>query len=475
MKFESFKNARVVRSAWLEKGGRRLDCNPYMSGALEARDALDNLKARKNPLHTLTSGYDGGIYNGPIFRRNYVDTPEHGVQFITSGNMLLADLSNLPLLKKKDAKSSRLSYLRLTSGTTIISCSGTIGRMTYVRPDMEGIWSSQDVLKVVPDQAKVPSGYLYAFLSSKYGVPLVVAGTYGAIIQHIEPEHIATIEIPRLGDELERAVNEKIEHAATLRSSYQTKLNRATATLLNHAGLKDCPPNVWNGLEEEIGFPAVVAGARFLRATNYSPRVRKLLDKIKASEAELLGDICNGGHLGTGARFKRIDCDPNEGVRLVGQKQGFWMRPEGRWISPRYAPSEIFATDESVMIASSGTLGENEVYCRPIFVTGHWLQYAYTQHFLRVVSGNEDFPGAYLFAFLRSEIAFRALRSMSTGSKQQEIHIALVSQLSIPVLNRELRQEIASLVREAFRERDLANEAEDHAVHLVEASIEGII
>ena len=41
MTVANFKNARGVRSAWLEEGGRRLDCNPYMSGALEARDALE--------------------------------------------------------------------------------------------------------------------------------------------------------------------------------------------------------------------------------------------------------------------------------------------------------------------------------------------------------------------------------------------------------------------------------------------------
>ncbi len=75
----------------------------------------------------------------------------------------------------------------------MITCSGTIGRMTYVRPDMDGIWSSQDVLKVVPNPECIPPGYLYAFLSSRYGVPLVVSGTYGAIIQHIEPEHIADL------------------------------------------------------------------------------------------------------------------------------------------------------------------------------------------------------------------------------------------------------------------------------------------
>lgn len=68
-----FKNARIVRSSWLEKGGRRLDCNPYMSGALEAKSTLSQLIAGKELLIELTAGHVGGIYNGPMFKRNYVD------------------------------------------------------------------------------------------------------------------------------------------------------------------------------------------------------------------------------------------------------------------------------------------------------------------------------------------------------------------------------------------------------------------
>jgi type I restriction enzyme, S subunit len=212
-----FKNARVVWSSWLQEGGRRLDCNPYMSGALEARDTLRQLKVRKDALHALTSGYAGGIYNGPMFKRNYVESADYGVPFISSGDMLLADLSDLPLLKRKDAESSRLSYLRLQAGMTMISCSGTIGRMTYVRPDMEGMWSSQDVLKVVPDPERIPPGYLYAFLSSRYGVPMVVSGTYGAIIQHIEAEHISGLEIPRFDPAAEQSIHAMVAKAAELR------------------------------------------------------------------------------------------------------------------------------------------------------------------------------------------------------------------------------------------------------------------
>ena len=109
MTFASFRNARIVRSGWLDEGGRRLDCNPYMSGALEARDTLISLQAKKEALKSLTAGHAGGIYNGPMFKRNYVRSAEHGVPFITSGTMLLSDLSTLPLLRKKDAESSRLA------------------------------------------------------------------------------------------------------------------------------------------------------------------------------------------------------------------------------------------------------------------------------------------------------------------------------------------------------------------------------
>jgi len=54
---------KTVPSTWLETEGRRLNCGPYMSGAIEARELLKKL--RTTPLRDLTDGYNGGIYNGP--------------------------------------------------------------------------------------------------------------------------------------------------------------------------------------------------------------------------------------------------------------------------------------------------------------------------------------------------------------------------------------------------------------------------
>ena len=463
---------KSIPISWISRDGLRLDCNPYMSGALEAKIRLEDLACPKEKLSTLTKGYSGGIYNGPQFIRNFVEDPAYGVPFLGTSSMLRADLSNLPLLKKKDAHSPRLSYLRIEPCTTLISCSGTIGRMAFARSDMEGMWSNQDILKVVPDQTKIPPGYLYAFLSSKFGVPQVTSGTYGAIIQHIEPENIAGLTVPRLGEIIERQTDQFIQFAASLRTDAQALLSRATTLFLKSAGLEDQVPSLWHASGPDLGFDSHIGLSHSLRASNYAPRVSRLLAKLRSGDYRTLGDICAKGHLGTGARFKRIDCDPEFGVCLIGQRQGFWMKPEGRWISTAHAPKGIFAKDETVMIASSGTLGEHEMYCRSIFVTGRWLKHAYTQHFLRVVSGDNDVSGAYLFAFLRSELAFRCLRSMSTGSKQQEIHKDLISMFPVPILQRDIRTEIEALVRQASGKRDKADVSEDNAISLIEKTIE---
>jgi len=134
--------------------------------------------------------------------------------------------------------------------------------------------------------------------------------------------------------------------------------------------------------------------------------------------------------------------------------------------------NEIRAEDESVLVASQGTLGESEVFCRSIFITGRWQrEFVFSEHFLRIVSGDADFAGAYLFAFLRSEAAFRIFRSMSAGSKQQDIHEGLREQIPVPECTPADRERIAETVRQAYRWRDEADEMEDRAQELLEAAV----
>ncbi|MCD7439450.1 restriction endonuclease subunit S [Streptomyces lincolnensis] len=461
-----------VTSAWFRDQGLRLDASPYVSGALKVKKLLERLPETV-PLASLTVGHNGGIFNGPMFRRVYLTDPKHSVPFLGTKDMMAADLTGLPRLRKADAESAALAYLKLKPGMTLISCSGfNAGRRAYVRPDMAGVWSSQDTLKVEPDPEKIKSGYLYAFLLSQFGEALVRGSVYGSAVKHIEPHHITGLPVPRFSERVETEIHELVEKSAALRARHQAELVAATKDFFDSTGLSELNELQWHQQERDLGFEVANLSSFSLRALNFAPRAQRLIEMLGSVPGQRLGEICLGGHLGSGVRFKRVDSDPENGVQLVGQRQGFWLRPEGRWISPSHAPRGIFAEDETVMIAAQGTLGENEVFCRPIFVTGEWLNYAYTQHFLRVVSGTPDIPGAYLFAFFRSEAAFRVLRSLSVGGKQQDIHEALRAAIPIPIAPPEDRDRIATTVRSAYQCRDRADVLEDKALALLTKAVE---
>ena len=142
---------KLVPSAWLEQQGRRLDCGPYLSGAVEAKLLLNSLPVRRAELRCLTHGHEGGIYKGPLFARNFVSDPAYGVPFLSSSSALHAEFTYADLLRTQDANSARLAPLRIEEGMTLVVRSGTIGRMTYARAEMNGMWSSEHLLKVVPD------------------------------------------------------------------------------------------------------------------------------------------------------------------------------------------------------------------------------------------------------------------------------------------------------------------------------------
>lgn len=458
--------AKAIPSTWLEHNGRRLDCGPYMSGAIEAKELLSKFPTES--LSAVTSGHDGGIFNGPRFPRIYVDNEDVGVPFLGSTDILQADLSNMTLLSKKQVEAT--PSLKIEEGWTLITCSGTIGRMAYARPVMNGMAGSQHFMRVVPNKDNILPGYLYSFLSSRFGVPIVISGTYGAIIQHIEPAHIKNLPVPRLG-QIERKADELVQHATHLLMIYQNNVRQATELFFDSVGLKDLKPGEWHSSGSDLGF-ITSATQKSLRALNFNPRFEQLCSQIKKGPHKLLNEICQPGTLRSGPRFKRIDADPEYSYQLIGQKQIFWLRPEGRWIAKASVGDEVLVPNGTILVAAQGTLGEGELFCRSEFITGSMLDRAYSQHFLRVIADQAQMECGALFAFMRSEMAFRMLRSVSTGSKLQDFHYEILPSLPIPYPDRTIRRKCHELIMEAYQARDKAISLEDEARTLVERTIE---
>lgn len=465
---------KTVPVSWIEKEGRRLDCGPYMSGAIEARELLRQLPARKDTLKDLTDGGISGIVNPGRITRLWVEDDQHGYPFLSSTDILQADLSHLSYIAKSVGRQN--SQLLIKERWILITRSGTIGRMAYSRADMNGMACTEDVLRVIPDEEKVKPGYIYAYLCTKFGVPLVISGTYGSIITHLEPHHIADLPVPRLGN-IEDKAHQLVQKAADLRYEAIRQIVTATSEYVTAAGLNDISPIEWHKKSGKLGFAATLPNSNSLRAVNFIPLNKELESYVKtAKKWAYIGDLTKPGTLRTGPRFKRIDSapDPEFGVELLGQRDCFTIRPEGRWIAKKHLPKDelMFLPEGSTMIAARGGLDDSNSFARCQFIAGKRTQYAYSQDFLRVIPEQDKILPGCLFAFLRSEMAFRMLRGYSIGSIQQEYHPEMVKWMPVPLVDQETANRVNEHVVDAYRKYDEAIDCEDQARILVERAIE---
>src|SRR2546423_14463893 len=98
MKLGNLKNP--VMASWLREQGFRLDAPPFLSGAIEAHKLLEQLPVKKEALALLTQR-NLGIFHAGRVKRNWVIEPEYGVPFLSSTDILQADLSRLSLISNQ--------------------------------------------------------------------------------------------------------------------------------------------------------------------------------------------------------------------------------------------------------------------------------------------------------------------------------------------------------------------------------------
>lgn len=460
-----------VRSTWIVREGRRLDCGPYLSGALDARVRLERLPGVRE-LHCLTRGHEGGIYNGPKFARRYVSAPAHGVPFLSSSTMLRADFTHTDLLKKTHARSSRLAHLRIEEGTTLVSCSGTIGRMVYARPEMHGLWSSQDAIKIVPDPTLVRPGYLYAFLSGRFGAPLLTAGTYGAIVQHIEPQHVAQIPVPLAPDNVQEEAHRLVTEAGVMRTEASAELRSVIREIEEAAGLPPLDPRSGVASPDTALVRASVLGGRLdgLFHGNWHRAVLGPLRALPAARRTTVGELADRVFWPPMFRRIRVE-DPQFGLPFFSTAALLRADPDAAYLlAERTSGFEKLRVDEkTVLVPASGQL--HGIIGHVVLPCGDVVGGTVTHDAIRLVGSSETCAG-YLFACLSSEYGRRQLKARACGSSIPHLDGAAVAGVVLPRIGDARMEELG---RRAFAVRTARHDAiarEREARALVEHWIE---
>ena len=450
---------KTIPSAWIEKQGRRLDCGPYMSGSIEAKEMLHKHNT------TILSDLCVDIYHAGREKRIWVDSPENGVPFMGSTDILASDLSYLPLISKKQIASNPKFVIK--EGWTLITRSGTVGRMAYARPDMDNVACSEHVMRVVPNDDLIEPGYLYAFLSSKFGVPIVVSGTYGAIIQHIEPQHIAGLPVPRLGA-IENEAHELMQKAAVLRARASQALQDATQKLEDEiAG----GPIEWTSLRpQSFGMRACSVGAfmRRLDAFHYVGYVGEAIDKAAIDFDEI------GSHADVlrPPIMKRVRVSEGGHEFLGGTDMMSLEQRSDVSISSRTPNIDKFIVKPGYVLFQC--VGQRYgIFGRPVLANRLLVGKAVTEAVMRIIP-HDPMDAGYISVYLATEFGRRLGMRFSAGSSIPVLQEEGARRILVYWPNVEQRHEISNIAEHAWEDRAQAIELEDEARFLVEQGIEGV-
>lgn len=165
------------------------------------------------------------------FKRIYV-TEGYGRVFIGGKQISELDPTNKKYLSMVHHKDRIASQLELHENMTLITCSGTIGKVALVGKHWENWAANQHIIRVIPSSESI-AGYLYVFLASEYGHQLITRFTYGSVVDEIDDTHVSQIAVPLLKNkEIQSQIN-ALALAANEKRYEAYKLEQQALTIMD--------------------------------------------------------------------------------------------------------------------------------------------------------------------------------------------------------------------------------------------------
>lgn len=213
-----------IESKWIYEGEKRFTASTFSPEFSSAKSLVNKMKERGRKIVKIDNIVDN-IFYPSRFKRVY---SKDGEIFLSSKDIF----DFLPIGKKL---TNATEELFIEKDWLLITRSGSVGRVLLPSELTSKAAISEHVIRVVTNE-KTPIGYLYAYLISKIGQPLVIRNIFGGVVDEIEPHHIGEISIPRL-PQLEPIINNKISEYCSLINESQEMLIKAEDKFYSEVGL----------------------------------------------------------------------------------------------------------------------------------------------------------------------------------------------------------------------------------------------
>lgn len=448
--------------------GNRLEASVYDVEAKQAREIVTNGKYAAVPL-----GGDSGLvdsYTCARFKRIWVDHSDYPIYQPSS----IVDIKPIPDGYIAESTDTNIDALRVRKGQILMTCSGTIGKIAYVSTTLNNLIFSHDLLRINSHDDN--AGYVYTYLKSKIGQQILLTNSYGAVITHIEPEHLASIPIPNAPTEIRREIHQMIMDSYALRDSSNKLLDKAMDLLVHELKL---PPLEKIKVDDFIqNAPIETFSAKLSNLNNrvdasyHVPIVNAIIDYLNKNAAEVttLDDRRISCNVILPGRFKRVYVDEGYGRIFIGGKQLGELDPSNKkYLSiaqhGNRISNQLELHENMTLITCSGTIG------KVALVGKHWENWTANQHIIRVIPANNKIAG-YLNVFLSSPYGYQLIKHYTYGAVIDEIDATHVRQIPIPLLkNTKVQDEINELALQASQNRYEAYLLEQKALRTMDQKV----
>lgn len=449
--------------------GKRLEASVFDVDGKHARELIQHCK-----YSPITIGGENGLttsYTCARFKRIWVEQSDYPIYQPST----ILDIKPSP-----DGYISKLTHvdidsLRVKRGQILLTCSGTIGNISLVSGTLDNAIFSHDLLRINCSEEH-DIGYIYTYLKSKIGNKILLTNSYGAVVTHIESEHLSSVLIPNPPAELKKKINDLIMKSYELRYESNTLIDQATQLMIDE--LKLPPIHDFEVKSSKPGAPVDTFSVKLSEmkgrtdASYHVPIVNAIVEHLKkhAEEVTAVGNKRISKKIILPGRFKRTYVESEYGKVLFGGKQIHELDPSNKkYLSlskhdVRIA-KELEIEENTTLITRSGTIGKVEL------VPKHWEHWVASEHIIRVVPASTDVAG-YLSIFLSSDYGYNLITRFTYGAVVDEIDDSQVSQIAIPLLkNKNIQKQINDFALEANTKRYEAYNLEQRALRIMDDEV----
>lgn len=367
-----------------------------------------------------------------------------------------------------------IGNLDIVPDNLLLSRSGTIGKCSISSKTIIGNCYSDDVIRV-SFNGKYDVGYVYAFFNTKKGQLILQTNNYGAVVQHIEPDHLRSIVIPNAPEEIKKQIHNLVMVSYDLRDQSNALLDEAEKILYQELQLppiEELQPEYYDESIDLRNFTTKLSRLNLrLDGSYHTPELARMRDIVERNcrESIPLENRKLTKSIFTGNRFTRVYVEEKNGIPYLSGKHLLELNPGGnnkKYLSfakhQKRIEEQLIIKENTILVTCSGTIGKVAI------VPKHWVGWAGTHDLIRVEFSDADKIG-YIFCYLNSDYGQRALKSLIYGSVVDHIEASHISKVEIPILKNESKQkEINDKVLQANELRYQAYLKEQEAIQKME-------